>query len=165
MAHAYWHEEGMNGLGQLPTNAFSSFQGFDKDLGTSSVGQRNDLSYDVGNALGSSLRTDGSFFGQGRNPGRRSGDIGWNTGTLGGIGDIMSGVGNLGQAWAAIKNVGLARKGLEQKRQGWNANYAAQARTTNNPIRMQQAMLRSDFYADPERAKQLKLVQPATLSG
>ena len=45
------------------------------------------------------------------------------------------------------------------------ADYAAQAITTNNPIRMQQAMLQSDFYNDPERAKQLKLVQPTSSIG
>tara|TARA_B100000809_G_C15105444_1_gene518569 strand:- start:130 stop:624 length:495 start_codon:yes stop_codon:yes gene_type:complete len=158
-------EDRMKGLSMLP----QGFQGFGQE--DSVIGQQNEFNLPPGLLGRVGLGTDGSRMGPnyfGQNQGRRSGDsgdIGWNTGTLGGIGDIMSGVGNLGQAWAAIKNVGLAKKGLEQKRQGWNANYAAQAVTTNNPILAQQGMLRSAFYNDPERAKQLKLVQPATLSG
>jgi hypothetical protein len=157
-----WEDDMAGDLSMFPTN----FQGFGKE--EAAVGQKPiDFRMPPG-MLGSQGNQRFQYFGKDRN--RRAGDLGANTGidwggTLGGIGDVMSGVGNLGQAYAALGQLGVARKGLEQKRQGWNANYAAQATTTNNPIRMQQAMLRSDFYADPERAKQLKLVQPATLSG
>ena len=92
-----------------------------------------------------------------------TGDIGMNTGTFSAVGDIFSGLSNIGRAYAAIKGLELGEKGLKQKAQGFNANYAAAMETTNNPIRLQKAILGSPFYDDPGRAKELRLVQPARI--
>ena len=92
-----------------------------------------------------------------------TGDIGMNTGTFSAVGDIFAGLGNMGRAYAAIKGLELGEKGLKQKAQGFNANYAAAMETTNNPIRLQKSILRSKFFDDPGRAKELRLVQPARI--
>ena len=90
-------------------------------------------------------------------PRRRYGEADWvdkfNIG-----GNILGGFGDLASGWAALQNVGIARKSQEFKEDAWRQNMARQKTTVNNPIRMQQSVLKSDFYNDPARANSLKLV-------
>ena len=105
----------------------------------------------------------GLWDGRDRRQTNTSGKLGMNTGTFSAIGDIFGGLGDMGRAYAAIKGLELGEKGLKQKAQGFNANYAAAMETTNNPIRLQKSILGSKFYDDPGRAKELRLVQPARI--
>jgi hypothetical protein len=73
-------------------------------------------------------------------------------------GNILGGIGDLASGWAALQRVGVARKSQQFKEDAWRQNMARQKTTVNNPIRMQQAVLNSDFYNDPARANALKLV-------
>jgi len=73
-------------------------------------------------------------------------------------GDILGGLGDLASGWAALQNVGIARQSQKFKEDAWRQNMARQKTTVNNPIRMQQSILKSDFYNDPSRANSLKLV-------
>ena len=158
MAHAFWHKE-LSLPGSFSTNqAVPEQEEMDIpgnfDLNSPNFGEGIDWSrFDFGRRKGDKNIKD-----------RKSGKVGWNTGTLGAVGDIFSGFGDLASAYVGLENVKLGRAGLKQKAQGWNANYDAAMTTTNNPIRMQQAVLRSPFYDDPERAKSLQLVKPASLA-
>lgn len=71
---------------------------------------------------------------------------------------LLEGAGGLAQGYAAIKNLGIANKGLDFKRDVYNTNLAAQKTAFNNPVRARQDILKSDFYNDPNRAKSLKLI-------
>lgn len=73
-------------------------------------------------------------------------------------GNILGGLGDLASGWAALQNVGIARDSQKFKENAWQQNMARQKTTVNNPIRAQQALLKSDFYNDPARANSLKLV-------
>ena len=73
-------------------------------------------------------------------------------------GNILGGLGDLASGWAALQNVGIARQSQKFKEDAWRQNMARQKTTVNNPIRMQQSVLKSDFYNDPARANSLKLV-------
>ena len=73
-------------------------------------------------------------------------------------GNVLRGLGEMAQGWAALQNVGVARKSQAFKEDAWRQNMARQKTTVNNPIRMQQSVLKSDFYNDPARANSLKLV-------
>ncbi|SVB37950.1 uncharacterized protein METZ01_LOCUS190804 [marine metagenome] len=90
-------------------------------------------------------------------PKRRFGEADWvdkfNIG-----GNILGGLGDLASGWAALQNVGIARQSQKFKEDAWRQNMARQKTTVNNPIRMQQSVLKSDFYNDPSRANSLKLV-------
>ena len=69
----------------------------------------------------------------------KDGKIGWNTGTLEGVGSVMGGLGSLAQAWAGLQNVKLGKQELASQKEQWNKNYASQATTVNNQIANQNA--------------------------
>ncbi len=71
--------------------------------------------------------------------GNKSSGIGWNTGTLEGVGSIMGGLGSLAGAWAGLQNVKLGKQELASQKEQWNKNYASQATTVNNQIANQNA--------------------------
>ena len=74
-----------------------------------------------------------------KNYGSGSTGLGWNTGTLQGVGSVLKGVGSLAGAWAGMKGVKLGEKELAALTEQWNKNYESQAITVNNRLRDQNA--------------------------
>lgn len=58
---------------------------------------------------------------------------------LGAVGNVLSGVGSLAQAWTAYKGLDLARESMENQNAQWDKNYEAQRINTNNAIANQNA--------------------------
>jgi len=85
----------------------------------------------------------GSYIWEGNNTSTNntSPAAGWgmNPTTLGVGANLLQGVGQLAQGWAALKQIGIAKNQLAEGQRQYNQNYDAQKVTTNNAIADQNA--------------------------
>lgn len=69
-------------------------------------------------------------------PGAAAGGTGWfnKMGGLEGLGSIAQGLASLGQVWAAIQGVGIARDQLDFSKKAFNKNLANQTKSYNTAL-------------------------------
>lgn len=96
---------------------------------------KSGVDYQLGSALNKSVNPSSSFSL-------------FSEGGLKGIGSIMGGVGALGQAYAGIKGLDLARDSMQMQQDQWSKNYEAQRTATNNAIANQNAWKAAQGRAD-----------------
>ena len=60
--------------------------------------------------------------------------FGWNKGTASMISAGLGGIGNLANAWAALKTVGLGERELDWKKSAWDKDFAQQMAAYRNNV-------------------------------
>lgn len=102
---------------------------------------RNNLRFntnqDSGNLFGDTNQNSNQFFGDQSIPGLSNqqgggGGFGFNFGTANVISAGLSGLGNLAQGYASIKNLKLGRETLNFQKDAFNKNFAESLRAAGN---------------------------------